>query len=119
MLEKNMWAVVGATQNKQKYGYKLYVHLKNKGYRVYAVNPAYDAIDGDKCYESLSSLPETPQVISMVVAPKIGMDILKQAAGLGIKYAWFQPGSYDDELIALAKDLEIESVQACVLIAAP
>lgn len=116
MLEKNVWAIVGATQNTEKYGYKLYKHLKNSEYKTYAVNPMYELIDGDRCYRDLSSLPEIPQVINMVVSPKIGKPIIEEAAKLGIKYAWFQPGSYDDELLKLAKKLGIEAVQACVLV---
>ena len=54
MLEKKVWAVVGATQNTEKYGYRLYKHLKNNGYTVYAVNPSYDTIDADPCYKNLS-----------------------------------------------------------------
>jgi len=118
MLGQKVWAVVGATQKTHKYGYKLYSHLKSKGYRVYAVNPAYTSIDGEKCYVDLSSLPEKPQVLSMVVSPKNGKPVIEEAAALGIKYAWFQPGSYDDELLELAEKLGIEYVQACVLISA-
>ena len=119
MLQKKVWAVVGATQNPDKYGYKLYRHLKNKGYRVYAVNPNYPAIGGDPCYKDLSSLPERPEVVDMVVAPKLGRAYIEEAARLGIPYAWFQPGSCDEALIALAERSGIKTVQACVLISAP
>lgn len=116
MFEKNIWAVVGATQNTTKYGYRLYQHLKHMGYKVYAVNPKYDAIDGDKCYSDLKSLPEVPEVINMVISPQKGKAVIAQAANLGIRYVWFQPGSYDDEILVLVKKLGMESVQACVLI---
>ena len=119
MLGQKIWAVVGATPKTDQYGYRLYNHLKSKGYQVYAVNPACDAIDGQKCYPDLTSLPEKPQVLSMVVSPKNGKPVIEEAAALGIKYAWFQPGSHDDELLALAKKLGIEYVQACLLISAP
>ncbi len=116
MFDKKVWAVVGATQDPEKYGNKLYHHLKNNGYTVYAVNPKYDLIDDDKCYSNLSALPEVPEVVNMVVSTKIGTPIIKEAAKLGIKYAWFQPGSYDDEILMLAEELGIDTVQACVLL---
>lgn len=116
MFEKKVWAVVGANQNTEKFGYKLYSHLKNKGYIVYPVNPNYDNIDGDKCYKDLSSLPVIPQVIDMVVSPKIGKAVIEEASKLGIKYVWFQPGSCNGELLKLTEDLGMDYVQACILI---
>ncbi len=118
MLEKEVWAVVGVIPNPQKYGYKLYQKLKRDGHRVYAVNPLYEAIGEDKCYKDLSSLPEMPQVVNMVVSPKRGKAIIEEAAKLGIKYAWFQPGSFDEELLELTENLGMQSVQACVLVSA-
>ncbi|MGI5902359.1 MAG: CoA-binding protein [Desulfitobacteriia bacterium] len=117
LLEQKVWAVVGATQDPEKYGNKIYRKLKSTGYKVYPINPSYKDIDGDPCYKNLSSLPEIPQVINMVVAPHRGEKIINEAAQLGIKYAWFQPGSIDDELLELTKKLGIQSVQACVLVA--
>ena len=84
ILKSKKWAVVGATENPDKYGYKIYMKLKNKGYTVYAVNPNYTEIDGDKCFPNLTDLPETPDVIDMVVAPRFGMRYVEQAAEAGI-----------------------------------
>jgi predicted CoA-binding protein len=117
LLEKKIWAVVGATQNRDKYGNKLYRKLKSSGYIVFAVNPLYEEIEGDKCYKDLSSLPEKPQVIDMVVSPQRGKAVVEEAAKLGIKYIWFQPGSFDEELLEFTRKMGIEAVQACVLVA--
>ena len=117
MLEKKVWAVVGANQNPEKYGNMIYKKLKSRGYEVYAVNPLYDTVEGDPCYKDLSSLPKLPDVIDMVVLPKRAKPVVEEAAKLGIKYIWFQPGTYDDEVMELAKKLGLETVQACVLVA--
>lgn len=117
MLEKKVWAVIGANQNREKYGNMIYRKLKVKKYEVYAVNPLYDTVEGDPCYKDLSSLPKIPEVIDMVVTPKRAKPIVEEAARLGIQYVWFQPGTYDDEVLELAKKLGMEAVQACVLVA--
>ena len=117
MLEKKVWAVVGANQNPEKYGNMIYKKLKLRGYEVYAVNPLYDTVEGDPCYKDLASLPKLPDVIDMVVTPKRAKPVLEEAAKLGIKYIWFQPGTYDDEVMELAMKLSLEAVQACVLVA--
>lgn len=115
MLDKKVWAVVGATWNPERYSYKIYKKLKYMGYQVFAVNPLYDVIDGDKCYKNLSSLPEIPDVINMVVSPEIGQYVLEEAAKLGIRYVWFQPGSYNENILESASRFGMETVQACVL----
>ncbi|MCX8128583.1 MAG: CoA-binding protein [Clostridia bacterium] len=117
MLEKKVWAVVGANDNPEKFGNRIYRKLKNKGYKVYPVNPNYEAVDGDKCYKSLSSLPEIPEVIDMVVAPKLGMGIIEEAAGLGVKNIWLQPGTHNSEVMKLIDEKGLVAVQACVLVA--
>ncbi len=117
MLGKKVWAVVGANQNPEKYGNMIYKKLKLRGYEAYAVNPLYDTVEGDPCYKDLASLPKLPDVIDMVVTPKRAKPVLEEAAKLGIKYIWFQPGTYDDEVMELAMKLGLETVQACVLVA--
>lgn len=115
MLEKKVWAVVGANDNHDKYGYKIYKELKSHGYKVYPVNPNYETIDGDTCYKDLSSLPEKPEVIDMVVTPKHGAGVVEEAARLGVKNIWLQPGTYNDSLLGSINEKGLKSVQACVL----
>lgn len=117
MLEKKIWAVVGANLDPEKFGNKIYHKLKSRGYEVYPINPVYDSIDGDKCYKDLTSLPVVPDVIDMVVSPKRGKAFIDEAAKLGIKYIWLQPGTHDDEIMKQINELGLISVQACVLVA--
>ena len=117
MLNKKIWAVIGATQDPEKYGNIIYRKLKAKGYEVYPVNPMYDTVEGDQCYSDLKSLPQKPDVLNMVVSPKRGKPVLEEAARLGIKYIWLQPGTYDSELMSLIEQLNLVAVQDCVLIA--
>jgi predicted CoA-binding protein len=117
MLEKKVWAVVGANTNPEKYGNMIYRKLKSRGYTVYPVNPLYDTVDGDKCYKDLSSLPQVPEVIDMVVSPKRGKPVIEEAARLGIKNIWLQPGTHDDELLEMIEKKQMTGVKACVLVA--
>ncbi len=116
MLDKKIWAVIGANRDPEKFGNKIYHKLKTRGYEVYPVNPMYDSIDGDKCYKDLSSLPVVPEVIDMVVSPKRGRAFIDEAAKLGIRYIWLQPGTHDEELLKQINGLGLQSVQACVLV---
>lgn len=118
MLEKKVWAVVGATNNKEKFGYKIWKKLKDNGYEVYPVNPKYDNIDGETCYPTLKDLPKTPDVVDFVVPPKVTLKGVDLAHELGIEYLWFQPGTADEEVIDKAESLGKKIVfHDCVLVA--
>ena len=117
MLEKKIWAVVGANDDPEKFGNKIYKKLLSRGYTVYPVNPKYDSIEGNQCFKDLSSLPQKPDVIDMVVSPKRGRPVLEEAARLGIEYVWFQPGTYDDELLEFTRTKGLKYILACVLVA--
>jgi len=119
MLNKKVWAVVGANQSPEKYGNKIYKKLKERGYEVFPVNPVYDTVEGDPCYKELSALPKVPEVIDIVVPPKRSKLIVEEAAKLGIKYVWFQPNTYDDEILRLADELNLTVLLDCVLVALP
>ncbi|MEM4804135.1 MAG: CoA-binding protein, partial [Candidatus Nezhaarchaeales archaeon] len=60
---RNVFAVVGASRDPQKYGYQVYRDLKSAGYKVYPVNPNAQEVLGDKCYPSLKELPAKPDVV--------------------------------------------------------
>ncbi|WP_427339056.1 CoA-binding protein [Caloranaerobacter sp. DY30410] len=118
MLEKKVWAVVGATNNKEKFGYKIWKKLKDNGYEVYPVNPKYDNIDGETCYPTLKDLPKIPDVVDFVVPPKVTLKGIDDAHELGIEYLWFQPGTADEEVIDKAESLGKKIVfHDCVLVA--
>ena len=53
----------------------------------------------------------------MVVSPKRGKAIIEEAAALGIRNIWLQPGTftYDAELLALIDQKGLQAVQSCVL----
>lgn len=117
MLNLPVWAVVGATQNNSKFGYKIWKRLKEEGYEVYGVNPFYSAIDGEVCYPDLRSLPKKPDCINMVVAPDKGKAFIEEAAAMGVTKVWFQPGTFDQALIDYAETLKLQIVyHNCVLV---
>jgi uncharacterized protein len=117
-LEKsNVFAVVGASRDPMKYGHKIYKDLRNAGYTVYPVNPSADEILGDKCYANLESLPETPQVVDLVVPPKVTNEVVKECKKLGINKVWMQPGSESEMALDFCRKNTIDVVYGvCVMV---
>ncbi len=118
-LEQPIWAVVGASRDPNRYGYRVLVALRKAGYRAYAVNPNADEVAGERAYPSLKDLPETPDVVDTVVPPAVTERAVVEAASLGIKRVWMQPGSESDEAIRLAEEHGMQVVHhACAMLGA-
>ena len=115
--KKNIFAVVGASKLKEKYGNKVYYDLKNANYSVYPINPNADSIYGDKCYPNLKKLPVIPDVVNIVVPPKVTERTVKECNDLNIKKVWMQPGSESENAISFCKKNEIEILyNVCVMV---
>ena len=69
--KKNVIAIVGASDNRDKYGNIIFRDLRDAGYKVIPVNPNADIVEGEKCYHSLSEIPIKIDVVDTVVPPHI------------------------------------------------
>jgi predicted CoA-binding protein len=115
--KQNIFAVVGASRDPKKYGYQVYKDLKNAGYEVYAVNPNAEKILGDKCYPSLENLPTKPDIVDIVVPPRVTEEVVKTCKELGITRVWMQPGSESEKAIKFCEENTIDVVYGvCVMI---
>jgi predicted CoA-binding protein len=117
MSEIDSAAVVGASRDHSKYGYKVLMDLKNGGYEAFAVNPTCDDIEGMPCYPDLYSLPKKPDLLITVVPPKVTEKAVREAKEIGIDKIWMQPGSESDEAISYAEENGIGVMHhACIMI---
>ena len=115
--KENVFAVVGVSRDPIKYGHQVYKDLKAASYTVYPVNPYVDEVLGDKCYPSLSALPEKPDVVDTVVPPTVTEQIVKECKELGIDKVWMQPGSESAKAIEFCRQNNIKVVHdACVMV---
>lgn len=103
-------AVVGVSRNKEKFGNMVYLELKKKGYKVFAINPNADMVEGDRCYAGLGALPEKPGGVVFVIHPKDTLDLIKEAAQQGIGYIWLQQGAESPAGEQLCRDLNLAFV---------
>ena len=110
-------AVVGASNNEEKYGYKIVHVLKAKGIKVFPVNPKAECVQGLKPYASLKDLPERPDVINFVVPPEVTLQVLDEVKELGFDNVWFQPGSFDEKVIEKARSYGLNyEDDSCLLV---
>jgi predicted CoA-binding protein len=111
------WVVVGVSEDRSKYGNKIYRDLRDAGYEAYAVNPKLSEVEGDPCYASLKALPVKPEVVDLVVPPQVSEKVVDECIELGIKNIWFQPGSESEAALEKARAAGMIVVHdACIMI---
>jgi len=115
--KENVFAVVGASNNPVKYGYRIYKDLKENGYKVYPINPREAEIQGDKAYPNISALPEKPNVVDIVTSPAVTEKIVEEAVKEKIEIVWMQPGAESEKAIEYAKNNGLGVIHgACIMI---
>jgi uncharacterized protein len=112
-----VWAVVGVSDNQEKYGNIIYQDLRDSGYTVYGINPKLSQIEGDVCYPNLAALPVIPEVVNLVVPPAVTESVIDECIKLGVTRVWFQPGAEHDGAIAKADAAGLTVVaNACIML---
>ena len=111
-------AVIGASEDPDKYGHKCYACLLNHGLKAYPVNPRARTILGNPAYPDLASLPEKVESISVITPPSVTEKIMHDAIALGVKNVWMQPGAESRSAIenGLNAGLNIIAEGPCLLV---
>lgn len=116
-VKRRVWAVVGASGNRDKFGYRIFRSLHQAGYTVYPVNPNEQELDGVRVYPTLADLPEPPEVVDVVVPPPVTEQIVRQVQALGLERVWMQPGAESEEAIEYCQQHGIAVVyDACAMV---
>lgn len=116
-VNRRVWAVVGASQDRTKFGNRVYRSLRSAGYIVYPVNPKGGELEGETVYSSLADLPEPPEVIDLVVPPRATEQVVREAHALGLARVWMQPGAESDAAIAYCHQHGIQVIHgACAMV---
>ncbi len=116
-INRRVWAVVGVSQDRSKFGNRVFRTLREAGYTVYPVNPKGGEVEGVKVYASLADLPERPEVVDTVVPPAATEQVVKEAYSLGLTRIWMQPGSESEAAIAYCHEHGMEVVyDTCAMI---
>jgi len=115
-VDAECWAVVGASRRRHKFGNITFRELLRRGKRVYPVNPKVGEVEGVACYPNLAALPECVERLLIVVPPKRGQQVVREADEAGITHVWFQPGAESHEALEYCAAHGITAVAGhCIL----
>ena len=110
--------VVGASDNREKFGNKvLRCYLENNRQAV-PVHPAKQEIEGLACVASVAELPGEVNSISVITPPQITEKVVRMAAEKGIENIWMQPGAQSEDAINFCREKGINLIAdgTCVLV---
>ena len=82
-------AVIGASERPFSVGGTLWRNMRTSGFggTVYPVNPKYTQLSGQRCYASVSALPEAPELAVICTPPGTVVDLVRQLAKAGTRAA--------------------------------
>src|ERR1041385_6873326 len=105
-------AIIGASNNRAKFGNKAVRALVRQGYTVFPVNPKEREIEGLTAYPGIRDLPVRPQMVSIYLPPPVLLKILPDIAARGCDELWLNPGTESEPVLAEAERLGLNGLQA-------
>lgn len=109
-------AVLGASNNPERYSYKAVVMLKEHGHIPYPVHPSRRPVAEVNAVASLSELPKPIDTLTMYVGPEISTKLRDEIIALAPRRVIFNPGAENAELQLDLRKAGIEVTEACTLV---
>jgi len=112
------FAVVGASDDKHKYGHKVYRNYLDHGKKAYPINPRVQTVMGNPAFANLQSLPEKVESVSVITPPPVTEQIVEDAIAAGVMNIWMQPGAESAKAVKRAEEAGLNVIHsgACVLV---
>ena len=110
-------AVIGASNNHEKFGNKAVRAYLAHGHSVFPVNLRETTIEGLTAYRSILDIPVDLDMTLMYVPPEVTVRLLPAIARKGPGELYLNPGSEDDAVIARAAELGLKPILECSILA--
>jgi uncharacterized protein len=114
-MEKTV-AVIGASRSRSKFGNKALRAFEKQGYTVIPINPNVPEVEGHRTYASVTDVPGKIDMATVYVPAHVGLRAIEDLATKGVGEVWLNPGADDDEVVARARELGLQTIQACSII---
>ena len=90
-------AVVGLSDNPDRFSYRVAKYLQDQGYRIIPVNPMLEEVLGEKSYPDLNAVPDPIDMVDIFRRSELVAPVVDQAIEVKAKYIWMQDGVIDQE----------------------
>jgi uncharacterized protein len=110
-------AVIGASNDRRKYGNKALRAFRSQGYRVIPINPHEQTVEGEPAYATVLDYPDAIDAATVYVQPHAGVRVMEQIAQKGIPTVWLNPGADAPAVVSRAHALGVKTIEACSILA--
>jgi predicted CoA-binding protein len=115
MAEKTV-AVLGASNNPDRYSNKAVKLLLEHKYNVIPVNPKLDFIEGIKVVKTLGDIKKPVYTLSLYIGPERITPLIPDILNLKPQRVILNPGTESAELTNALKKANIAYLEACTLV---
>lgn len=109
-------AILGASQDPDRYAYKAFKMLKEYGHTPLPVTPKFAELEGVKAFSKLAEISEPVDTLTMYVGPAISAKLAPDILKLKPRRVIFNPGSENPELESQLRQAGVEVEEACTLV---
>jgi hypothetical protein len=117
-------AVAGVSRDQPNAANAIYRRLKADGYQVFAINPAADQVEGDRCYASVAAVEGGVDGVVIGTHPGAALQVVEACAAAGVRRVWLHRGvgggSMSPEAVRYCEERDIAVIAgACPLMFLP
>jgi predicted CoA-binding protein len=109
-------AVIGASNDRQKFGNRAVRAYLRQGWTVYPVNPRETTVEGLAAFGSILDIPGDVDRASLYVPPAVGEKLLEEIHRKRVRELFVNPGAESERLIREAERLGLDPIQACSIV---
>ena len=110
-------AVIGASNNRTKFGNRALRAFRQQGYTVVPINPKEREVEGLRAYHSVLDVPGSIDMATFYVPPEVGERVIEEVARKQIAEVWLNPGAESAPLVSRARALSIQPIVGCSIMA--
>jgi predicted CoA-binding protein len=111
-------AIIGASTRRHKFGNKAVRAYLRQGWEVYPVHPEAQVIEGQRAFRSIRDVPvERLDRVSIYLPPVVGLQVIDELPAKPAHDVWLNPGAASKELVQRARELGLNVVLGCSIVA--
>lgn len=115
-MAKQTVAIIGASNDRHKFGNKAVRAYLAEGYMVYPVNLNESRIEEQPVFRSLLEIPEDIGRVCLYLPPEKSLTILDEIVQKGVPEVFFNPGTSSPEVVSRAQALGLNAIHDCAII---
>lgn len=109
-------AVLGASEDRSKFGNKsVRAHLR-AGYQVFPVNPRSQSIEGQVCFPAIADISQPLDRVSIYLPPNVAIRLIEEVAAVGPREVWLNPGTESPEILEKSRAMGLNVVAGCSIV---